>query len=173
MTSRPSLRLRLGASAVAAALATPALAVTTAYAVTPASGPTSAAAVAPSTTAAAAAAPAAPAAPAAAVGKLAPTTPGCTVTPAAAPDPEIVSCDLWAKPGTNEFLSQSVPIWGYSTTEAGAATAPGPVIVARQGDRVVLTLHNGLAEPTSLALPGQGAGDFSAGLPTKVTGPAP
>src|SRR6478752_10542522 len=130
MTSRPSLRLRLGASAVAAALATPALAVTTAYAVTPASGPTSAAAVAPSTTAVT---PATPAAPAAAVGKLAPTTPGCTVTPAAAPDPEIVSCDLWAKPGTNEFLSQSVPIWGYSTTEAGAATAPGPVIVARQG----------------------------------------
>src|SRR6478735_3974107 len=171
MTSRPSLRLRLGASAVAAALATPALAVTPAYAVTPASGPTSAAAVAPSTTAAASAAPAAPAAPAAAVGKLTPTTPGCTVTPASAADPETVSCDLWAKPGTNEFLSQSIPIWGYSTTETGAATAPGPVIVARQGDRVVLTLHNGLAEPTSLALPGQPAASISEGLSTTAATP--
>src|SRR6478672_7201361 len=168
MTSRPSLRLRLGASAVAAALATPALAATTAYAVAPASGPTSAAAVAPSTTAVPTAAPAAPAA---AVGKLTPTTPGCTVTPASAPDPETVSCDLWAKPGTNEFLSQSIPIWGYSTTETGAATAPGPVIVARQGDRVVLTLHNGLAEPTSLALPGQGAASISEGLSTTAATP--
>src|SRR6478672_1970697 len=168
MTSRPSLRLRLGASAVAAALATPALAATTAYAVAPASGPTSAAAVAPSTTAVPTAAPAAPAA---AVGKLTPTTPGCTVTPASAPDPETVTCDLWAKPGTNEFLSQSIPIWGYSTTETGAATAPGPVIVARQGDRVVLTLHNGLAEPTSLALPGQPAASISEGLSTTAATP--
>src|SRR6476620_1267244 len=176
MTSRPSRRLRRGASAVAAALATPVLAVTTAYAVTPASGPTSAAAVEPSTTAAAPAATApvptaAPAAPAAAVGKLAPTTPGCTVTPASAPDPETVTCDLWAKPGTNECLSQSIPIWGYSTTETGAATAPGPVIVARQGDRVVLTLHNGLAEPTSLALPGQPAASIGEGLSTTAATP--
>ncbi|WP_374971275.1 multicopper oxidase domain-containing protein [Terrabacter sp. BE26] len=173
MTSRPSLRLRLGVSAVAAALSTvplagTALAATTAYAVTPASVPTSGAAVAPST-----ASTAATAAPAAPVGKLTPNTPGCTLTPASGTDPEVVACDLWAKPGTNEFLSQSIPIWGYSTTEAGAATAPGPVIVARQGDVVKLTLHNGLGEATSLALPGQAAGDFSAGLPSKVTGTAP
>ncbi|MGO4601686.1 multicopper oxidase domain-containing protein [Terrabacter sp. 2YAF2] len=163
MTSRPSLRLRLGASAVAAALATPALVATTAYAVAPASGPTSAVAVAPATAPAAA--------PAAAVGKLTPTAPGCTVTPASAPDPEIVSCDLWAKPGTNEFLSQSIPIWGYSTTEAGPATAPGPVIVAKQGDRVVLTLHNGLAEATALALPAQPASSITEGLATTATTP--
>ena len=116
MTSRHSLRHRLGVSAVAAALATvpfagTALAATTAYAASPASGSASAAAAAPSTASAAVAA-----APAAAVGKLTPNTPGCTVTPAAAPDPEIVSCDLWAKTGTNQVLGQPIPIWGYSTT---------------------------------------------------------
>lgn len=155
MTSRHSLRHRLGVSAVAATLATvplagAAVAATTAYAVTPTSVP----AATPT------------AAPAAPVGKLTPNTPGCTVTPAAAPDPEIVACDLWAKPGTNQVLGQPVPIWGYSTTESGAATAPGPVVIARRGDRVVLTLHNGLSEPTSLALPGQPASSISEGLPT-------
>ena len=65
MTSRHSLRHRLGVSAVAAALATvpfagTALAATTAYAASPASGLASAAAAAPST--ASAAVPAAPAA---------------------------------------------------------------------------------------------------------------
>ena len=171
MTSRHSLRHRLGVSAVAAALATvpfagTALAATTAYAASPASGLASAAAAAPSTASAAVAA-----APAAAVGKLTPNTPGCTVTPATALDPEIVSCDLWAKTGTNQVLGQPVPIWGYSTTESGAATAPGPVIIARQGDRVVLTLHNGLTEPTSLALPGQPSTSISEGLPTAAATP--
>src|SRR6478752_5954018 len=141
MTSRHSLRHRLGVSAVAAALA-------------------------PSTASAAV-----PATPAAAVGKLTPNMPGCTVTAAAAPDPEIVSCDLWAKTGTNQVLGQPVPIWGYSTTETGAATAPGPVIIARQGDRVVLTLHNGLGEATSLALPGQPASSISEGLSTTAATP--
>src|SRR5690242_9251034 len=154
MTSRPGLRLRLGVSAVAAALSTvpfsgTALAATTAYAVTPASAPTSRTAAAPST--------ASTAAPAAPVGKLTPSTPGCTLTPSSGTDPEVVSCDLWAKPGTNQVLGQAIPIWGYSTTETGAATAPGPVIVARQGDVVKLTLHNGLGEATALALPGQAA----------------
>ncbi|GAA2495842.1 multicopper oxidase domain-containing protein [Terrabacter carboxydivorans] len=166
MTSRHSLRHRLGVTAAAAALATvpfagTAFAATTAYAVSPAPGLTSAAGVAGSTAPAAVRS-----APTAAVGKLTPNTPGCTVTPAAAPDPEIVTCDLWASAGTNQVLGQSIPIWGYSTTQSGTPTAPGPAIIARQGDRVVLTLHNELGEPTSLALPGQPASSFSEGLPT-------
>lgn len=171
MTSRPSLRHRLGVSAVAAALATVPFAATTAYAVSPASVATSASAVGSSVTTAVVPA----VAPAAPVGKLTPNTPGCTVTPASAPDPEIVACDLWAKPGTNQVLGQPIPIWGYSTTSAGAATAPGPAIIARQGDRVVLTLHNGLDEPTSLALPGQPAASITEGLPSAAatTGIAP
>ncbi|MHA3835004.1 multicopper oxidase domain-containing protein [Terrabacter sp. AAH1] len=159
MTSRPvSMRRRLGVAVAATALATvpfagSALAQPIPYAVTPARATAAPVAVAPSV---AAAAPA---------GKLTPSTPGCTVTPAAAPDPEIVRCDLWAKAGTNQVLGQPIPIWGYATSATGPATAPGPVIVARQGDRVEVTLHNGLDQATSLALPGQRAADFTEGLP--------
>ncbi len=160
MTSRPvSMRRRLGVAVATTALATvpftgAAFAQALPYAAAPAGAAAAPAAAAPSV---------APAAPA---GKLTPSTPGCAVIPAAAPDPEIVRCDLWAKTGTNQVLGQPIPIWGYSTTEAGAATAPGPVIVARQGDRVEVTLHNALGQPTSLAFPGQRAADFTAGLPT-------
>ena len=163
MNSRPfTLRHRLGVLVVATALATLPFAGTLNPTVSYAAAPEAARpATAPS--------PSAATGPAAAVGKLTATTPGCTVTPASGPTPEIVACDLWARPGTNQVLGQPIPIWGYSTTETGAPTAPGPVIVAHQGDRVTLTLHNGLAEATSLALPGQAAGDFSAGLPTDAT----
>lgn len=160
MTSRPvSMRRRLGVAVAATALATvplagSALAQPIPYAVTPAGAAAAPAADAPSVARAAAA------------GKITPSTPGCTVTPAAAPDPEIVRCDLWAKAGTNQVLGQPIPIWGYSPTSDGAATAPGPVIVARQGDRVEVTLHNALGQPTSLAFPGQRAADFIKGLPT-------
>ncbi|MGO4597209.1 multicopper oxidase domain-containing protein [Terrabacter sp. 2RAF25] len=160
MTSRPvSMRRRLGVAVAATALATvpfagSALARSIPYAAGAASAAAAPAAAAPSV---------APAAPA---GKLTPSTPGCTVTPAAAPDPEVVRCDLWARAGTNQVLGQPIPIWGYSTTASGAATAPGPVIVARQGDRVEVTLHNALGQPTSLAFPGQRAADFTEGLST-------
>ncbi|GGM86046.1 hypothetical protein GCM10009721_08470 [Terrabacter tumescens] len=175
MTSRHSLRHRLGVSAVAATLASvpfagTALGATTAYAGSPASASASTPASAPAS--APAAAPAAPAVP---VGKLTPNTPGCTVTPAAGTTPETVACDLWAKTGTNQVLGQPIPIWGYSTTADGPASAPGPVIIARQGDRVVLTVHNGLAEPTALALPGQPASAITEGLSAtaEVTGITP
>ena len=60
-----------------------------------------------------------------------------------------------------------MPIWGFSPTgAAGTATAPGPVLVVKQGDTVTVTLHNTLAEAVSLAFPGQPAGAFTAGLAT-------
>ncbi len=81
-----------------------------------------------------------------------PTTGPCTTT-----GPAATSCELWAKTGTLTLPAganpASVPIWGYSDTEAGAASAPGPVLVATQGDTVSVTLHNGLAEASSLSFP--------------------
>jgi FtsP/CotA-like multicopper oxidase with cupredoxin domain len=67
------------------------------------------------------------------------------------------TCDLYAMSGTATILGVPIPIWGFSKTgAAGSATAPGPVLVVRQGDAVTLTLHNQLAGQTvSLALPGQ------------------
>ncbi|HET7398541.1 MAG TPA: multicopper oxidase domain-containing protein [Intrasporangium sp.] len=98
------------------------------------------------------------------VGKLAPT--GCVVTSDPSATQRTVSCELWAMTGTTQVLGTNIPIWGFSSTgAAGSATAPGPVLAVRQGDEVTITMHNGLAEPMSLALPGQRAVDFGAGLP--------
>ena len=86
------------------------------------------------------------------------------------------TCDLYAMTGTNLVLGQPIPIWGFSSSGAAAsATAPGPVLVVNQGDTVTVTLHNQLAEPVSLAFPGQPASAFSAGLSTvaEETGAAP
>jgi hypothetical protein len=92
---------------------------------------------------------------AAAVGKLTPR--GCASGTGTA------TCDLYAMAGTNSVLGTPIPIWGFSTSAAaGTATAPGPLLVVRQGDTVSITLHNQLAgQAVSLALPGQAAGSFS------------
>ncbi|HET8600580.1 MAG TPA: multicopper oxidase family protein [Segeticoccus sp.] len=125
---------------------------------------TAVAAVIPTTSAYAAHAGSAFQAAAAPAGKLTPR--GCTQTNAGH-----VSCDLWAMTGTQQVLGKAIPIWGFSATgDTGSATAPGPLLVVRQGDVVTVTLHNGLAEPTSLAFPGQDAGSFSSGLPTTAEG---
>jgi FtsP/CotA-like multicopper oxidase with cupredoxin domain len=79
------------------------------------------------------------------------TSPACSTATGA------TTCDLWAKPGTLTLPAganpATVPIWGYSATDTGPASAPGPVLVATQGDTVTVTLHNGLAEASSLSFP--------------------
>ncbi|MCI4065925.1 multicopper oxidase domain-containing protein [Micromonospora sp. R77] len=46
-----------------------------------------------------------------------------------------------------------MPIWGFASTDAAPATVPGPVLVVDQGDRVTVTVHNGLADDLALAFP--------------------
>ena len=112
---------------------------------------------APSAVGAAAASPRAAVVHAVAAGKLAPQ--GCAEVGTTA------TCDLFAMAGTASVLGQPIPIWGFSGSgTAGSATAPGPVLVVHQGDVVSVTLHNQLAEPVSLAFPGQPASAFTAGL---------
>ena len=106
--------------------------------------------------------------PAAVPHRLAPS--GCTRTGTTS------ACDLYAMTGTTQVLGQPVPIWGFSSTSAaGSATAPGPVLVVQQGDTVEVTLHNQLADHVSLAFPGQSADSFSTGLSAadQTTGAAP
>ena len=119
---------------------------------------------APST--ARAAAPAALGALAAPSGALTPR--GCTAGPGTA------ACDLYAMSATASVLGTAIPIWGFSATGAAdSATAPGPVLVVRQGDQVSIALHNQLAdEHVSLALPGQAATSFSGTLGDDTTGAA-
>ncbi len=85
---------------------------------------------------------------AAAAGPI-PTAASCSST-----GPAAVSCDLWAKPGTLALPGTSVAAWGYSTTELGAPTFPGPAIVVNAGDTLTLNLHNSLPQPTSLVVEG-------------------
>lgn len=67
-----------------------------------------------------------------------------------------VTFDLYAKPGTTVLYgSTSVPIWGYSLTDGGEATLPGPELSVNQGDCVQVTLHNGLPESSALLFQGQ------------------
>ena len=65
--------------------------------------------------------------------------------------------DLWARTGTLTLPdSTTVNIWGYTDSVAGAAQLPGPALSVNEGECVQVTLHNDLAEATSLALHGQG-----------------
>jgi hypothetical protein len=64
------------------------------------------------------------------------------------------TCDLYAKTGTALMPDgSSVNIWGYSDTAGGAATLPGPTLIANAGETLVVNLHNGLAEASSLSFP--------------------
>jgi hypothetical protein len=88
---------------------------------------------------------------------------GCQLTAGAA------SCELWARPGTVVLpgAAAPVPIWGFASDATAAATLPGPVLVVDQGDAVTITVHNGLPDNLSLALPAV------TGLAPDRTGAAP
>ncbi len=79
------------------------------------------------------------------------------------------TCDLWAKAGSVVLPGATgpVPIWGFASTNADAATLPGPVLVVDQGNQVTITVHNGLTDNLSLAFPAV------TGLAPDRTGAAP
>lgn len=85
-------------------------------------------------------------------------------------------CDLYARAGTTQMPGAlaATPIWGFAANAADPVTAPGPVLVVRQGEPVTVTLHNGLSSPMSLAFPGQlgvngGSGDDRTGVASNGT----
>lgn len=86
---------------------------------------------------------------------------GCTEAGTAA------TCDLYAKPGTLTVSSTAIPIWGLASTDTAPASTPGPVLTVTQGDAVSITVHNGLSQNLSLAVPGV------SGLVPDTTGAAP
>jgi FtsP/CotA-like multicopper oxidase with cupredoxin domain len=69
----------------------------------------------------------------------------------------LATCELWAVTGTLSLPDgASLPVWGYSPSGgAGTAQLPGPTLIVTEGMTVEVTLHNGLAENTALAFPGQ------------------
>ncbi len=67
------------------------------------------------------------------------------------------TCDLYATTGTLTMPDAAViPVWGYADTSGGVAQVPGPALIVNQGDSVTITLHNDLAEATSLRFEGLG-----------------
>jgi len=67
------------------------------------------------------------------------------------------TCELWATTGTISLPGSLDPVtvWGYAETAGGAATVPGPTLIANEGETVEVGLHNILAEPTALHFGGQ------------------
>ncbi|MEW5829843.1 MAG: multicopper oxidase domain-containing protein [Chloroflexota bacterium] len=67
------------------------------------------------------------------------------------------TCDLYATTGTLTMPDAAViPVWGYADISGGVAQVPGPALIVNQGDAVTVTLHNDLAEATSLRFEGLG-----------------
>lgn len=67
------------------------------------------------------------------------------------------TCELWAKTGSITMPGgATVNILGYADTADGAASLPGPMIIANQGETVQVIVNNTLAEPTALIFSGAG-----------------
>lgn len=84
-----------------------------------------------------------------------------------------VTINLCAQEGVDALDLPGRPdvnVWGFSLdtgSGCGPATLPGPVLEVNEGDVVTVNLQNNLAEPVSIAFPGQGpmpgAGEVPAG----------
>jgi FtsP/CotA-like multicopper oxidase with cupredoxin domain len=82
------------------------------------------------------------------------TLPATTCTYAAGTSTR--TCDLWATTGTITLpVAGAVTVWGYALDSTSPAQIPGPTLIVNQGEKVVITLHNKLSQPTSLSFPSQ------------------
>ena len=84
------------------------------------------------------------------------------------------TCELWATTGTVDLPGgATVPIWGYADLATGAATLPGPAIIANQGETLQVILHNNLGETTGLFFLGQDMPPDLVGVPQAAALPTP
>jgi len=89
-----------------------------------------------------------------------------TMTAATQPEQTITAgcgptCELWARAGSVTVGADVVPVWGFSTSDAGDLSLPGPTIVVHSGEEVSLTVHNELADDLDLDITGASAGDLT------------
>ena len=69
--------------------------------------------------------------------------------------PTLQAFDLYAVSGSMTLPDQTVPVWGYSSTNTAVSQPGGPTLVVNEGDTVEITLHNELSENTALIVHGQ------------------
>lgn len=78
-----------------------------------------------------------------------------TVSPVAPAAAATVPIDLYAVTGATTLGTQTVNVWGYTSTGAAATQPGGPTVIVNAGDTVQVTLHNQLTESTALLFQGQ------------------
>lgn len=63
--------------------------------------------------------------------------------------------DLFATNGSTTLNGDSVPVWGYRSTDGLVAQPGGPTLVVNQGETITVLLHNRLSETTAILFQGQ------------------
>ncbi|MCA9927089.1 MAG: multicopper oxidase domain-containing protein [Anaerolineales bacterium] len=63
--------------------------------------------------------------------------------------------DLYAVSGTKALPDQTIPVWGYNSTNAPVIQPGGPTLIVNEGDTVDIVLHNEIGEDTALFVHGQ------------------
>lgn len=63
--------------------------------------------------------------------------------------------DLFATSGSTTLNGDSVPVWGYRSTDGLVAQPGGPTLVVNQGETITVLLHNRLSETTAILFQGQ------------------
>src|SRR5947208_3150389 len=69
------------------------------------------------------------------------------------PDPSIVEVALVASVGSTEYLDgKPAEIWAYrdGAVSGSVGAVPGPMLVAKQGDRIIVHFKNELPVPTTV-----------------------
>jgi FtsP/CotA-like multicopper oxidase with cupredoxin domain len=80
---------------------------------------------------------------------------GPITSTACAPVGPGITCNLWAESGTLTLPVGTTTIWGFSQTDGGSPSLPGPTLIVNQGDAVTVNLVNHLGVATSILFGGQ------------------
>ena len=115
------------------------------------------------------------------------TIPGCTVDGITVPVPPpptaslpLATCSLAGMTRTCDLIARTgsvtmpdgaiVPIWGFTDQVTGTAQLPGPVLIANEGETVVINLTNEITgENVSFSVPGLGGAPDMVGVATGNT----
>ena len=90
------------------------------------------------------------------------------------PAADVVEVKLIAQPARVRYFSGgATDVWGYRDGAARVVTVPGPIIRAKQGDRVIVRFENRLPESTTIHWHGIRVPNMSDGTPTTQMEVAP